>query len=137
HSGYLESLRQRTAELGLSDRVVFLGTRDDIPEVLAALDVLVHCPTAPEPFGRVLAEAMAVGCPVVAACCGGIPEVVDDGVTGLLVPPGDVMGFVSAIIPFLKQPALRKRFGQAGCRRAKALFGVEAHVLGVLDAYQA
>jgi len=137
HSGYPEALRRRTVELGLADRVAFLGARDDIPEVLAALDVLVHCPTAPEPFGRVLAEAMAVECPVVAACCGGIPEVVDDGVTGFLVPPGDVQGFVAAVLHFLEEPTLRKRFGQAGRRRAEALFGVEAHVLGVLEAYRA
>jgi len=137
HNGYLEVLRQRTVELGLSDRVTFLGARDDVPEILASLDVLVHCPTAPEPFGRVLAEAMAVGCPVVAACCGGIPEVVEHGVTGFLIPPGDMESFVSAVSHLLEEPALRHRFGQAGHRRAEALFGVEAHVLGVLEAYRA
>jgi len=136
HSGYLETLRQRTIELGLSDRVAFLGARDDIPEILASLDVLVHCPTAPEPFGRVLAEAMAVGCPVVAACCGGISEVVEDGVTGFLIPPGDVTGFVSAVLSFLENPSLRHKFGTSGRHRAEALFGVETHSLSVLEAYQ-
>lgn len=137
NSGYPETLRQRTVELGLSDQVTFLGARNDIPEILASMDVLVHCPTAPEPFGRVLAEAMAVGCPVVAASCGGIPEVIQDGVTGCLIPPGDVQGFVSAVVHFLRKPVLRKQYGQAGRRRAEALFGMETHVLGVLDAYRA
>src|SRR5205823_12445266 len=63
--------------------------------ILAALDVLVHCPSAPEPFGRVLAEAMAAGRPVVAARCGGIPEVVADTVTGYLVDSDDVGAFRS------------------------------------------
>ena len=73
--------------------------------------------------------------PVVAVCCGGIPEVVDDGVTGFLVSPGDMPGFVADVVHFLEELTLRHRFGQAGRRRAEALFGVEAHVLGVLEAY--
>lgn len=136
HEGYAAFLNRRAAALGVGDRVTFLGLREDIPEVLADLDVLVHCPTLPEPFGRVLAEAMAVGCPAVAASCGGIPEVVMDGVTGFLVPPNDVSGFASAVVRLLVDSALRKRFGEAGHLRAAALFGVEAHTLGVLKAYQ-
>jgi glycosyltransferase involved in cell wall biosynthesis len=117
--------------------VAFLGARTDVPEILAALDVLVHCPTAPEPLGRVLAEAMVVGRPIVAARCGGIPEVVEDGVTGLLVEPGDVAGFASAVIRLLEDPALRERLGKAGQRHAEGRFGVAAHVTAVLDAYRA
>jgi glycosyltransferase involved in cell wall biosynthesis len=136
HAGYAEGLYRRARALGLSDRVAFLGARGDIPEILAALDVLVHCPTAPEPLGRVLAEAMAVGRPIVAARCGGIPEVVDDGVTGLLVKPVDVAGFASAVIRLLSDPAFRERLGSAGRRHAEARFGVAAHVAAVLDAYR-
>jgi glycosyltransferase involved in cell wall biosynthesis len=136
HAGYAETLRQRVLTLGLAGRVIFLGPRNDIPEVLAALDVLVHCPTAPEPFGRVVAEAMAVGCPVVAANSGGIPEIVDNGVTGFLAPPGDTQGFTSAVVQLLKEPALRERFGRAGRQQAEALFSVEAHTAGVLEAYR-
>ena len=136
HAGYLEALRRRASALGLADRVVFLGARDDIPQVLAAVDVLVHCPTAPEPFGRALAEAMAVGRPVVAARCGGIPEIVADGVTGFLVPPGDVQGFASAVVRLMQDPVLRDQFGRSGRLRAEALFGLEAHAEGVLKAYE-
>jgi glycosyltransferase involved in cell wall biosynthesis len=137
HAGYRETLRQKTAAVGLSDRVTFLGARDDIPELLAGLDVLVHAPTAPEPFGRVLAEAMAVGRPVVAARCGGIPEVVEDGVTGLLVPSADVGAFTAAVVRLLEDPALCRRLGGAGRCRAEARFGIEAHAAGVLEAYRA
>jgi glycosyltransferase involved in cell wall biosynthesis len=137
HADYPETLRQRAAALGLSDRVTFLGIRDDIPELMAGLDVLVHAPTAPEPFGRVLAEAMAVGRPVVAARCGGIPEVVADGVTGFLVPPVDVGAFTVAVVRLLEDPELCRRLGGAGRRRAEARFGVEAHAASVLEVYRA
>lgn len=137
HAGYPETLRQRTAALGLSDRVTFLGIRDDIPELLAGFDVLVHTPTAPEPFGRVLAEAMAVGRPVVAARCGGIPEVVEDGVTGFLFPSTDVGAFATAVVRLLEDPVLCRRLGEAGHQRAEARFGIEAHAAGVLEAYRA
>jgi glycosyltransferase involved in cell wall biosynthesis len=136
HVGYAAQLEKWTTELGLSSHVTFLGARDDMPEILAGLDVLVHCPTAPEPFGRVLAEAMAVGRPLVAARCGGISEVVEDGVTGVLVRPGDVDGFVTAIARLLDDLPLRERMGQAGRRRAEALFGVDRHVAAVLEAYR-
>jgi glycosyltransferase involved in cell wall biosynthesis len=136
HAGYPETLRQRAAVLGLSDRVTFLGATDDIPELLAGLDVLVHTPTAPEPFGRVLAEAMAVGRPVVAARCGGIPEVIEDGVTGFLVPSADVGAFTAAVVGLLEGPALCRRLGGAGRRRAEARFGIETHAASVLEAYR-
>jgi glycosyltransferase involved in cell wall biosynthesis len=136
HAGYPEALPRRASALGLADRLVFLGARDDIPEVLAALDVLVHCPTAPEPFGRAVAEAMAVGRPVVAARCGGIPEIVEDGITGLLAPPGDAKGFASAVVKLLQDSALRERFGRSARLRAESLFGCEAHADAVLKAYQ-
>ncbi len=137
HTGYPETLQQKASTLGLSDRVTFLGIRDDIPDLLPGLDVLVHTPTAPEPFGRVLAEAMAVGRPVVAARCGGIPEVVEDGVTGLLVPSGNVAVFASAVVRLLGDAALRQRLGGAGRQRAEARFGIEAHAASVLQAYRA
>ncbi len=136
HRGYASQLRQQAQALGIADQVTFLGARDDVPEILAALDVLVHCPVAPEPFGRVLAEAMAVGCPVVATRCGGIPEVIEDGVTGNLVAPGDLEGFVAAVTAYLHSPSYREATGKAGRRRAEALFGVDAHTSAVLRAYQ-
>jgi len=136
HAGYPETLRQKTAALGLSDRVRFLGIIDDIADLLAGLDVLVHTPTAPEPFGRVLAEAMAVGRPVVAARCGGIPEVVEDGVTGLLVPSADVGAFAAAVVRLLEDPVLCRRLSGAGRQRAEARFGIEAHTVSVLEAYR-
>jgi glycosyltransferase involved in cell wall biosynthesis len=136
HSGYAESLTRRTVDLGLGGRVLFLGAREDVPEILAALDVLVHCPTAPEPFGRGVAEAMAVGRPVVAARTGGIPEIVEHDLTGLLVNPGDVRGFTSAVLRLLRDAALRRRLGQAARLRAETLFPVGAHADAVIALYR-
>jgi glycosyltransferase involved in cell wall biosynthesis len=136
HAGYADRLYRRANQLGLTNRVSFVGVRTDIPQILAALDVLVHCPTAPEPLGRVLVEAMAVGRPIVAARCGGIPEIVENGVTGLLVEPGDGPGFVSAVIRLLGDPALGERLAHEGRRRVDARFAVKTHVKTVLGAYR-
>ena len=136
HAGFAERLQRRAVDLGLGGRVHFLGNRDDIPEILAALDVLVHCPTAPEPFGRAVAEAMAVGKPVVAARAGGLPELVEHEVTGLLVPPGDVTACATAVTRLLSDPALRARLGAAGRASAESLFDPAAHAERVLQAYR-
>jgi glycosyltransferase involved in cell wall biosynthesis len=137
HAGYADRLRREAAALGLSSDVAFLGHREDVHSVMAALDVLVHCPTSPEPFGRVLAEAMAGGRPVVACRCGGIPEIVVDGETGILVRPGDLNGFVPAIVSLIRDAALAKRMGAAGRQRAELLFGAERHAARILDVYGA
>ena len=104
--------------------------------MLAALDVLVHCPAAPEPFGRALAEAMAAARPVVAANCGGIPEFVRDGESGYLVAPRDIAGFAKAVVRLLSDRELRHQFGVAGRSRAAALFSPQAHAERVVAAYR-
>ena len=136
HAGYAEALRQRAIALGISDRVTFLGARDDIADVLAGLDMLLHTPTAPEPFGRVLAEAMAVGRPVVASRCGGIPEVVEDGRTGLLVAPGDTAGFTSAVNRLLDDAVLSEELGRAGRQRVEARFGLDPYIDRIIAVYR-
>jgi len=136
HDGYADRLKSTARALDLVDRVTFLGNRDDVAPVLAALDVLVHCPTAPEPFGRVLAEAMAARRPVVAARCGGIPEVVADGKTGFLVDPGDVDEFARHVIRLLNDPALASAMGEAGRLRAEQRFGIDDHADRVHGVYR-
>jgi len=136
HVGYAQALHRRASELGLGERMRFLGTREDVPDILAALDVLVHCPTAPEPFGRILAEAMAVGRPVVAARCGGIPEIVRDGEHGYLIAPRDIAAFSAAVVRLLRDRDLGARLGAAGRRQAEALFSPQAHAARVVEAYR-
>jgi glycosyltransferase involved in cell wall biosynthesis len=137
HTGYDEHLTRRVAQLGLTDKVFFLGVRDDVPEILKALDVIVHSPTSPEPFGRVLAEAMAAARPVVAVRSGGIPEIVEDGETGYLTGVGDVDALSAAVVRLLLDRPLRDRLGSAGRRRAQRMFGIDAHADRVMSEYLA
>ncbi len=101
---YVESLHDLARELGMESRLTFTGFRSDVPEVMAASDVVVHSSTQPEPFGRVIVEAMAAGRPVVATAAGGVPEIVEAGSTGLLTAPGDLHGMAAAIGELLSNP---------------------------------
>jgi len=116
--GYTEELERQVAALGLDGRVEFRGFRGDIEEELRRLDVLVHASTIPEPFGQVVVEGMAVGMPVIAAGAGGPAEVVDDGVDGLLYPPGDVEALAALLQRVAADPMLRERLGGAARVRA-------------------
>ncbi|HLO86707.1 MAG TPA: glycosyltransferase family 4 protein [Nostocaceae cyanobacterium] len=84
---YKQDLYQKVAALGLENRVKFLGFRSDIPQLMAACDLITHTSIAPEPFGRVIVEGMLCGKPVVAAKAGGAIELVEDKVNGFLVSP--------------------------------------------------
>lgn len=108
-------LTRITEELGLTNRVTFLGHRDDVPEVLHEADVFV-LPSRSEAFPNSVMEAMAAGVPVIASNVGGIPELVRDGHNGRLVPPGDVDALAGALVDVLGDPARAERFGRAGRR---------------------
>lgn len=117
-------LEAKVKELGLGKDIVFAGHRRDIPAIMAALDVFVLSSVS-EGFGRVVAEAMACGKPVVATRVGGLLEVVEDGVTGKLVPPANPLALARAVIALLSDKNKAADMGAAGRRRAEALFGLE------------
>jgi glycosyltransferase involved in cell wall biosynthesis len=111
------SLETRTRQAGCSDAVLFTGYRSDARALMRAVDIVVHPPRF-EGFGLVVAEAMAAGRPVIAtAVAGGIPEMVQDGRTGVLVPYGDADRLAGALRELTADPSLRTRFGQAGRAR--------------------
>lgn len=112
--------------LGLKGDVIFAGFREDIPEIISSIDLLVHTPLN-EGLGRVLLEAMAGGKPIVVTRVGGVPEVVEDGVNGLLIPSGDVEAIAEASIRILKDNALGSRLGEAGKKKV-AEFGMDRMV---------
>jgi glycosyltransferase involved in cell wall biosynthesis len=120
-------MEEKAEALGLSDAVIFTGIRRDVPEILALLDVFV-LPSLWEGLPIALLEAMAAGLPVVATRVGGVPEVVVDGVTGLLVPPRDPEALSEAILTLLQDPDLRQKMGQAGQDRVREYFSVERMV---------
>lgn len=119
---YEEELHQLVEDRGLQDKVVFLGQRDDIPQVMRAFDVLAHTSTKPEPFGLAIIEAMASEKPVVAFENGGIPEIVVDGETGILTRPQDEEAFALALDKLLSDPQRAASMGAAGRKRIERLF---------------
>ncbi|MBD2495411.1 glycosyltransferase family 4 protein [Nostoc sp. FACHB-280] len=94
---YVEELHRQVAKLGLENRVKFLGFRADIPQLMSACNLVAHTSTAPEPFGRVIVEAMLCGTPVVAAKAGGAIELVEHGINGFLTTPGDSQELANVI----------------------------------------
>jgi glycosyltransferase involved in cell wall biosynthesis len=114
--GFAASLRARAAALGIADRTWFLDERDDAAAVIAHLDVLVQPNRGPEGLGRVILEAMAAGVAVVGVDRWGPRELVTDGETGFLVPPGDVEALAERMRRLAGDPSLRVRLGAAGRR---------------------
>lgn len=113
-------------ELGVTALVFFAGYQGDTRPYFGAMDILVH-PPATEAFGLVLAEAMFARLPVVATRVGGIPDVVADGETALLVSPGQPEALAEAIIRLARDPAERATMGEAGLARARAKFGADRY----------
>jgi glycosyltransferase involved in cell wall biosynthesis len=118
---YEQSLRVQSARLGLNGRTEFTGFREDVWPELAALDVLVHCSVVPEPGGQAVAEGMAAGLPVVATTGGGPSEMIEDGVSGLLYPPGDAQALGHALRTLIADAGMRRRLGDSARERAKPL----------------
>ncbi len=135
-----EELRHRLQEmarrLGLEGKVVWAGYRKDAPQVMAALDVLVLASTSPEPFGRVIIEAMATAKPVIATAHGGPLEIVRDGETGFLVTPRDPQHMAEAMIRLGEDPELRRRMGEAGLERIYGVYTLEKHIVAFEQLYE-
>ena len=128
-------LRAEAERLGVADRVVFAGYRDDVPALLAGCDV-VCLPSRDEGLPLVLLEAMAQRKPVVATPVGGTAELVVDGETGLLVPPGDPEALADALNRILTDPSLARRLGEAGLNRVGTAFAATAASAEILKIYE-
>lgn len=122
-------------ELGVERDVLFLGNQDCMEELLPLADVFL-LPSSSESFGLVALEAMSAEVPVVASNAGGLPEVVDHGVTGFLHDSGHTSGFVSSILRLFAQEPLRRRMGRAGRRVARQRFTADEMVQQYLQVYE-
>ncbi|MCI2429064.1 glycosyltransferase family 4 protein [Candidatus Acetothermia bacterium] len=131
-------LRPRLEEIvrarGLGDHVILLGERRDIPELLKASDIFALA-SRWEGLPLTIIEAMLAGLPVVAARVGGVPELVEDGVTGLLVPPEDACALRGALEQLMGSEETRHRMGELGRRRARERFTAEHMLSQVEDLY--
>ena len=123
---YVGQVKSAVEASELGGRVILTGPRDDMDAILAALDIAA-LPSSEESFPVPLLEAMAAGLPVVAATTGGTRECVLSGETGLLVPPDDVDALAEAITVLLRDPALRRQYGEAARRRIQEHFSPESH----------
>ena len=132
---YESQIRNLARELGLENRVEFTGFRENVPELIAQLTILVHASTTGEPFGQVVIEGMAASKPVVATNGGGIPEIVIDGVTGLLVRMGDSEAMADAILRLLADPNRAMEMGRLGRQRVVANFTIERTASQVAEIY--
>jgi glycosyltransferase involved in cell wall biosynthesis len=119
---YVQQLHKQVAELGLEDRVKFLGFRSDIPQLMAICDLVAHTSTAPEPFGRVIVEAMLCGRPIVAAQSGGAIELIEPGINGFLVPPGKPHQLAEVINTCHNQPEYTIAIAQSAYEIASRRF---------------
>jgi glycosyltransferase involved in cell wall biosynthesis len=128
--------RRDIDQRGLSDIVTFLGFRRDLPDLMVASDVFV-LPSVAEAFGLVLAEALYLGVPVVSTTVGGIPEIVDDGVDGVLVPPHDPERLAAAVVSVLTNEELRQRIAGAGKNKVERKFKFEDMVRSYESVYEA
>jgi glycosyltransferase involved in cell wall biosynthesis len=133
---YQDELRRAIAARGLGDRFSFTGWRGDVPALLKAMTVVVVPTLTPEPAALSLMETMAVGRPVVGSRTGGTPELIEDGRSGLLVPPGDPAALAGAVTRLVTDPELAARIGAAGRDRVQRLFSIERHVEQVRTIYE-
>lgn len=129
------ALEAQIRDLGLDKHIVLAGFRDDVLALTKSADLFVMS-SVTEGLGSTLLDAMAMGLAVVGTRAGGIPEAVTDGVTGVLVPPGNSDALADAIVRLLGDAAARARMGEAGRARVAEKFGVDRLVDGTLDVYR-
>jgi len=132
---YLNKLKLLIKSMDLEDKVIFIGFRDDVPRLLAALDVVVHASSTPEPFGLVVIEGMAAGKPVVATAAGGVLDIIEDGVNGMLIPYKDSKAMAQATLKLLFSQDEAKHMGLAARRSIVERFTVERQLRAVEKLY--
>lgn len=130
-----DTVAQEVRKRGLGDKVFMPGLREDIPNILARLDVFVLC-SLREAFGQAIAQALAMERPVVATNVGGIPELIKDNQTGLLIPPADSKALARAILELLENREKAKRLGKNGRRLIEKKFSQETMIERIEDLYQ-
>ena len=125
---YKLHLDRLMSDLQIRDKIVFTGYTDDVGSHLAALDIAVHTSVAPEPFGRVLIEAMALRKPLVGAAEGAVPEIIEDGKTGLLFRPGNAKELADCILELLDNPRTAAQMADRGYTRLTQHFHVDTNI---------
>ena len=131
---YCARLKAIAVERGIAERVHFAGFQESVASYLSAMDLYIH-PSLKEAFGLAVVEAMAMGKAVVATTVGGLPEVVAEGETGLLVPPGDVESLAATVVSLLEDRVRREQMGLCGRIRVHERFSLDASVMHMEQLY--
>jgi glycosyltransferase involved in cell wall biosynthesis len=132
----IAELRSVAERMGLSDRVGFTGFLKEAAPAMRALDIVVHASIQPEPFGLVIAEAMACGRAVIVSAGGGASEIIEDGVDAVAHPPGDAAALARLIAMLAGDAAMRTRLGQAAAQTSARRFTHERLAADLLAAYR-
>lgn len=132
---YRQQLMRKVQAAGLAARVRLLPWQEDLCAIYEACDIVVHASVKPEPFGLVILEAMAAGKPVIATAAGGVVDILTDGDTGLLVPPGDVEALSNAIRRLIEDRALAAALAQRGAQLVHTSFTMQRNATQVMDVY--
>lgn len=135
-AAYEVEVRHAVERYGLGDRITFTGVVGDVRPILAGADILAHCSTSPEPFGQVVIEAMAAAVPVVASQLGAPASMVQDGVNGRLVAPGDDEGLTRTLAELLADDDTRVRLGAAGLTTVRERYGIDQTVGQLVTLYR-
>lgn len=125
---YVSKLNSLAAAPELVGRIHWLGFRHDVPILMKACNIIVHASTEPEPFGRVIIEGMLAEKPVIASASGGAVELIQDGITGCLIPPDNSAILAMTIRQLLNKPAMTDALAKQGFAYAKANFSLEKHL---------
>lgn len=132
---YFDKLRFIVKSLNLQEKIIFTGYRSDISRIIAAMDIVVHASSMPEPFGLVIIEGMAAGKPVIATAAGGVLDIIEDGVNGLLVPPQNSKAMAETILQIIYNQDKAQKIGLAARRSVAEKFTVRHHVNAVQKLY--
>lgn len=135
-SDFAELLRSLVDNLQLREHVIFTGYQANVAPYIAMSDMVVHASILPEPFGRVILEAMALRRPIVASRAGAIPEIVEHGVSGLTFTPGDSVALAESILRLAQDKAEASAMGQRGYERLMAKFHIRANLVATQGLYE-
>ena len=133
---YERELKALVKKLSLEESVIFTGRRNDIPALLKYMDIIVHTSTEPEPFGRVIIEAMAMGKPIIATKIGAPVEIIKDGVNGFLVPPGEPNFLAKHIRKISKNKEFLKFIGKNARKQVEKNYSIKIHTKIIENLYR-
>jgi glycosyltransferase involved in cell wall biosynthesis len=132
---YYKYLKNLVNDHNLVKYIIFTGFRKDIPDIISILDILIHTSTAPEPFGRVILEGMVFSKPIIATAHGGPLEILEDGISGFLIPPNNPEALAKKIDQLISYLDNAKNVGQMGRKKVKGCFSIETNIKKIEQLY--